>query len=98
MRGKALFSFLFLLIALSLFITGTYAQVPTTESAGAVEKQRQDLEKNKQLEEKITQPKTTPITEEKKEETKPLPAGEKILISKVVVEGPTLISQDEIKK
>lgn len=97
-RAKAFFLFSFIVITLSLFFSSVYAQIPTTETAGAVEKQRQDAERDKRLEERITQPKISPITEEKKDETKPLPAGEKVLINKVIVEEATLITADDIKK
>jgi hemolysin activation/secretion protein len=90
--------FSFICLAFLLSAVCVYAQVPATETAGAIEEQRRQAEKMKTMEQKIKTQKEAPVTQEKAEEKKALPPGEKVLINKIVVEGVTLISEADVKK
>ncbi|MEM7816979.1 MAG: POTRA domain-containing protein, partial [Candidatus Aenigmatarchaeota archaeon] len=94
----------FLLVAnICLFLGFSFysalAQVPPSQTIGAIEQQQKELEEKKKVEEKIKEEKKeAPIEEVPKEEPTKQPITQKVLIKKIVVEGITLVSKKEIEK
>lgn len=92
------------IVAITLFLFGSgysYAQTPpASQTAGGLEKTERAIEKEKELQERIT---TEKKAEEEKEvgveETAAAPAEErKILIKAIEVRGATLISEEVVSK
>ncbi len=94
---KGIFFFLSIIFSY-MFINSLFAQVPSSQTAGAIEQQRQEEEKQKALKERIQKERKEPlISEEGEPETKPLIEDQRVLIKKIVVEGVSLIPEEEIK-
>ncbi len=72
--------------------------VPSSQTAGGLEKSQEDQTKSKKLEQKIETKKEKPEIEERVEEDTKVPESEKVLINKIKVEGAALLSTDELNK
>jgi len=87
------------LACIFIFRLNSYAQtVPSSQTAGGLEQQRESQSTGKELEKKAVEKKEKPKIEEKDQVTAAVPEGEKILINKIKVEGGVLITAAEISK
>ena len=94
-KAKGIFSAIVFLLSVA-FVVSVFAQVPASQTAGGITRQRQELEKERALEEKITTEKAAP-KEGPPEELIPEDAGPKVLITSIKVEGAQLLSEKEIQ-
>jgi hemolysin activation/secretion protein len=82
------------------FITSAYPQTPPpSQTGGGLQKQEQQIQTERQLEKQIKEKRKKPedaVIEEKPGQ--PIAEGQKNLISKIVVEGVTLIPKDVVDK
>ena len=82
----------------SFFSLRSYAAVPTTQTAGGIEKTQEDIERAKKLEKNVLKVPETPKVEEKEKPSLGAAAGGKALIKSIVVDNVTYLKVDDIKK
>ena len=89
-------SLIFCFASLFVFTSASFAQnPPASQTAGGVLQQRKMLEEQKRIEQRVTDTKA-PAEELATPEVIPQDEGEKVLITKIVVTGVTLIPADVI--
>ena len=94
--------FLFLIVTL-LFLFNSIptqaANIPTSQQASGIEATRRLEEKDQKLRERIQKERVSPAVENvSQEESKPVPDGETVLVSKIEVSGATLLSSVGVRK
>ncbi|MFA5286740.1 MAG: ShlB/FhaC/HecB family hemolysin secretion/activation protein [Candidatus Omnitrophota bacterium] len=90
-----------LLTCIFIFRLNSYAApsaIPSTQTAGGLEKSQEDQNKSKKLEKRIEEKKEKPKIEEKDQVTSAVPEGEKVLVKKINVEGGILLLPAELSK
>jgi len=93
--------YLIILVSIFIFRLNLYAapsQIPSTQTAGGLDKMQEDQTKSKKLEQKIDTKREKPEIEEKFEEETKVPESEKVFINKINVEGAVLLTLDEVSK
>lgn len=96
MRGKYLLLSAMLLLAFFIS-TSVFSQPPASQTVGGVTRQEREIEEKRQLEKKIEKERPAPegvLTEE----MIPDDSGPKVMVEKIVVEGVTLLTEEEIQK
>ena len=90
--------FLFSCFTLTI-TTSAYSQPPSGQTGGGLQRQEQQIQTERRLEKQIKEKKKKPeepVTEEKPSEA--IPEGQKNLISKIDVQGVTLVPKEVIDK
>lgn len=85
----------FILVLFSCF--SLYAQVPPSQTVGGVQERERQEEKESKIEKRI-ETKVKPVIEDETAGQPALPQGEKVLITKIVVEGAVLLPKKDIEK
>lgn len=89
---------IFTIISLSFFNFSAFAQnPPTSQTTGGIIKQKQQIQKERELEKEIKKKKEKPA-ESTAEEVVPEEEGRKVVIKDIRVEGVTLISLDRVEE
>lgn len=91
-------STLMVLMVWGVFSLSAQTQPPDSQTTGGLDRLQRDIEKDKMLREKIQEKVEAPIEKEAEEVVEPLPEEETILISDIIVEGVTLVSQEDIEE
>lgn len=98
MKKKKAFFLVVIFLSFSVLVGSAFAQQPpASQTAGGIARQKEDLQKKKLLEERITTDKTE-APGEATDELIPQDTGPKVLIKKINVEGATILSEDELQK
>ena len=95
---RVFFVILAFIFSFALNLYAAPSNVPSTQTAGGLEKLREDEARSKWLKKKMEEKKAKPKIEEKETAATNVPEGEKVLIKKINVEGATLLSAYELAK
>ncbi len=98
---KAKRVFFVVLTCVFIFRLNSYAapsSIPSTQTAGGLEKLQEDQSKGKKLEQKVEEKQKKPKIEEKDQVTSVVPEGEKVLVTKINVSGAVLLSAVELSE
>ncbi len=96
--GRVRFILPCVVVLITAFLhTYTFAQTPVSQTAGGIIQQEKEIKKGRQLEKKIEKerpkPKETPL-----EEVISSVSGPSVLVTKIVVEAATLLTQEELRQ
>jgi len=99
LKLKQIYLFVFLFIFMnSLNSFAAPSSVPSSQTAGGLEKTESDIDKSRKLQERVESKKEKPEIKDEEKAVLEIPEGEKVLVKTINVEGAILLPGDEITK